>query len=119
MQRESGTLYDPPTVPGIFMHQARRLGDRVLKMSKQEGVWTPTTWRQAYDGLRSLAMGLVFCGVRKGDRVGIASRTRSEWSDADLAVLCAGGITVGIYPTASAAEMEHILAHSGCRLLFV
>ena len=119
MQRGFEPPYDPPTVPGIFMHQARRLGDRVLKVSKQDGVWTPTTWRQAYDGLRSLTMGLVSCGVRKGDRVGIVSRTRSEWSDADLAVLCAGGITVGIYPTASMAEMEHILGHSGCRLLFV
>ena len=101
------------------MHQARRLGDRVLKVSKQGGVWTSTTWRESYDGLRLTTLGLAACGVRKGDRVGIVSRTRSEWSDADLAVLCSGAITVGIYPTASAAEMEHILGQSGCRLLFV
>ncbi|MCX5819572.1 MAG: long-chain fatty acid--CoA ligase [Deltaproteobacteria bacterium] len=101
------------------MNQARRLGDRVLKVSKQGGVWTPTTWREAHDGLRRTTLGLAACGVRKGDRVGIVSRTRSEWSDADLAVLSLGAITVGIYPTASAAEMEHILGHSGCRLLFV
>jgi long-chain acyl-CoA synthetase len=117
--REYRSHYDPPTVPGMFMHQAGRLGDRVLKVSKQGGVWTPTTWREAYDGLRCATLGLVACGVRKGDRVGIVSRTRSEWSDADLAVLCLGAITVGIYPTASVAEMEHILGHSGCRLLFV
>jgi len=101
------------------MHQARRLGDRVLKVSKQGGVWTSTTWRESYDGLRLTTLGLAACGVRKGDRVGIVSRTRSEWSDADLAVLCLGAVTVGIYPTASAAEMEHILGQSGCRLLFV
>jgi long-chain acyl-CoA synthetase len=120
MQKEfRSQLYDPPTVPGMFMHQARRLGDRVLKVSKQGGVWTPTTWREAYDGLRCMTLGLAACGVRKGDRIGIVSRTRSEWSDADLAVLCLGAVTVGIYPTASAAEMEHIIGHSGCRLLFV
>jgi long-chain acyl-CoA synthetase len=119
MQSEFRSLYAPPTVPGMFMHQAQRLGNRVLKVSKQGGIWTPTTWREAYDGLRCMTLGLVCCGVRKGDRVGIVSRTRSEWSDADLAVLCSGGITVGIYPTASEAEMEHILGHSGCRLLFV
>jgi len=119
MQREFRSHYDPPTVPGMFMHQARRLGDRVLKVSKRDGVWTPTTWREAHDGLRCTTLGLVACGVRKGDRVGIVSRTRSEWSDADLAILCLGAVTVGIYPTASAAEMGHILGHSGCRLLFV
>lgn len=113
------TLYDPPTVPGMFMHQARRLGDRVLTVSKRDGAWTPTTWREAYEGLRSMTLGLLACGVRKGDRVGIVSRTRSEWSDADLAILCSGAITVGFYPTASIAEMEHILRHSNCRILFV
>ena len=101
------------------MHQAGRLGDRILKVSKKGGVWTPTTWREAYLGLRRSTLGLVACGIRKGDRVGIVSRTRSEWTDADLAVLCSGAITVGIYPTASAADREHILSHSGCRLLFI
>ncbi|MCE5263957.1 MAG: long-chain fatty acid--CoA ligase [Deltaproteobacteria bacterium] len=119
MQDKPQPLYDPPTVPGMFMHQAHRLGDRVLRVSKQDGVWKPTTWAEAYAGLRALTMGLVSCGIRKGNRVGIVSRTRYEWSDADFAVLCSGGITVGIYPTASVAEMEHILVHSGCRLLFV
>jgi long-chain acyl-CoA synthetase len=113
------SCYDPPTVPGMFMHQAARFGDRVLKVSKQGGVWAPTTWREAQEGLRRATLGLLACGVRKGDRVGIVSRTRSEWSDADLAILCAGGVTVGIYPTAGAGETEQILTHSGCGLIFV
>jgi len=116
---EGSTPYNPPTVPGMFMHQAARFGDRVLKVSKQDGVWKPTTWREAQEGLRRATLGLLACGVRKGDRIAIVSRTRSEWSDADLAILCAGGITVGIYPTAGAAETEHILAHGGCALAFV
>ncbi|MHB9096313.1 MAG: AMP-dependent synthetase/ligase [Syntrophales bacterium] len=117
--RATHELYDPPTVPGIFMHQAARFGDRVLKLSKQEGCWQETTWRQAHVNLRRTAMGLVAAGVRPGDRVGIVSRTRSEWSDTDLAALAAGAIVVGIYPTASAWEQEQIIRHSGCRLIFV
>lgn len=112
-------LYNPPTVPGMFMHQARRFGDRVLKTYKRNGVWVSRTWRESYDSLRPMTMALFALGFTKGDRVGIASRTRSEWSDSDLAILTAGGIVVGIYPTASVPEMEHILRHSGCRLLFV
>lgn len=64
-------------------------------------------------------MGLIANGIRPGDRVGITSRTRNEWSDADLAVLSAGAIVVGIYPTAGAGEQEQIIRHSGCRLIFV
>ena len=111
--------YAPPTVPGIFMHQAARFGDRVLTLHKQEGRWQETTWQEALADLRRTTMGLVAAGIRAGDRVGIVSRTRSEWSDADLAALAAGAVVVGIYPTASTGEQEHIIRHSGCRLIFV
>ena len=112
-------LYDPPTVPGMFMHQAGRFGDRVLKLSKHGGRWVPTTWREARENLRRATLGLIASGVHKGDRIGIVSRTRAEWSDADLAALAAGAVVVGIYPTASAWEQEHVIRHSGCRLIFV
>jgi long-chain acyl-CoA synthetase len=103
----------------MFMHQARRFGDRVLELSKHDSRWAPTTWREAQENLRRATMGLITSGVRKGDRVGIVSRTRAEWSDADLAALSAGAVVVGIYPTASAWEQEHVIRHSGCRLIFV
>ncbi len=111
--------YDPPTVPGMFMHQAGRFGDRVLKLSKHDGRWLPTTWSDARENLRRATMGLIAFGVRKGDRIGIVSQTRGEWSDADLAALAAGAVVVGIYPTASTWEQEHVIRHSGCRLIFV
>jgi long-chain acyl-CoA synthetase len=110
--------YDPPTVPGMFMHQAVHFGDHILKLSKVDGFWTPTTWRTACAGLRRATLGLLDWGIRKGDRVGIVSKTRSEWSDADMAALTAGAVVVGIYPTAGAWEMAHIIRHSGCRLIF-
>ncbi len=112
-------LYAPPTVPGMFMHQAGRFGNRVLKLTKQDGRWVPTTWREARENLRRISMGLLAFGIEKGDRVGIVSQTRAEWSDADLAILTVGAVTVGIYPTASAWEQRHVIGHSGCRLLFV
>lgn len=75
--------YDPPTVVGIFMQQARRFGDKTLSLAKKGGVWQSKTWRQALETLPSAVMGLVSLGLKKGDPVGIASRTRREWSEAD------------------------------------
>jgi len=106
-------------VTGIFMHQARRYGDRTLQLSKRDGRWTPKTWREAAAGLRAGVMGLVALGTAKGDPVGIMSRTRAEWSDADLSILSAGGVTIGLYPTASREEIAHIVGHSGLRICFV
>ncbi|MEI7673195.1 MAG: long-chain fatty acid--CoA ligase, partial [Deltaproteobacteria bacterium] len=70
-------------------------------------------------GLHAGVMGLLSLGLVKGDTVGIMSRTRAEWADADLAILSAGGITIGIYPTASLGEITHIIRHSGLKICFV
>ena len=116
---ETKPLYDPPTVTGIFTNQARRFGDRTLSLAKKEGVWESVTWRQAREKLSEGVMGLVDLGFKKGDTVGIASRTRKEWSDADLTILTAGGVTIGIYPSASLWEMTHVVSHSGIHICFV
>jgi len=110
--------YDPPTVAGIFMHQTRHLGDKVMSLAKKDGRWEPVTWRQAREALPKGVMGLYALGFLKGDTVGILSRTRREWSGADFAILMAGGITVGLYPSASLWEMTHVITHSGLKICF-
>lgn len=116
---ETKPLYDPPTVVGIFMHQARRFGDKEMSLAKSGGTWETKTWRHALELLPAGVMGLVDLGFKKGDTVGIASRTRREWSEADLTILTAGGVTVGLYPSASLWEMTHIVSHSGLQICFV
>jgi len=115
---ETISLYDPPTVTGIFMHQARRFGDRTLSLAKRAGVWESMTWRQTLEKLPAGVMGLVALGFHKGDTAGIASHTRREWSEADFAILAAGGVTVGLYPSASLWEMTHVISHSGLQICF-
>jgi Long-chain acyl-CoA synthetases (AMP-forming) len=116
---ETKPLYDPPTVTGIFMNQARRFGDRTLTLVKRAGKWEPVTWRESLEALPASVIGLIALGFKKGDAVGIASRTRKEWSDADIVILTAGGVTIGLYPSASLWEMVHIVAHSGLQICFV
>jgi long-chain acyl-CoA synthetase len=101
------------------MHQARRFGDRTLKLTKIAGKWEPVTWRESLEALPAGVMGLVALGFKKGDAVGIASRTREEWSEIDLVILTAGGVTIGLYPSASLWETTHIVAHSGLSICFV
>jgi long-chain acyl-CoA synthetase len=60
-----------------------------------------------------LAKGLVAAGVRPGDRVGLMSKTRFEWTLTDFAVWFAGAVTVPIYETSSAEQVAWILADSG------
>ena len=60
-----------------------------------------------------LAAGLVAAGVEPGDRVALMSKTRYEWTLADFAIWAAGGVTVPMYETSSAEQVEWILSDSG------
>ena len=61
---------------------------------------------QAADQIRSAALGLIAEGVAPGDRVAVLSATRYEWPILDFAILAAGAVTVPIYETSSAEQVQ-------------
>ncbi|HET6241386.1 MAG TPA: long-chain fatty acid--CoA ligase [Arthrobacter sp.] len=65
-----------------------------------------------------LAKGLMASGVAAGDRVGIMSRTRYEWSLVDFAIWFAGAISVPIYETSSPSQVAWNLGDSGAVAAF-
>ncbi|HEV2888765.1 MAG TPA: long-chain fatty acid--CoA ligase [Frankiaceae bacterium] len=81
--------------------------------------WSDVTSRDFADQVRALASGFVANGLQVGDRVGLMSRTRYEWALADFAIWTAGGVTVPIYETSSAEQVEWILSDSGATAVVV
>ena len=77
--------------------------------------WVDVTARTFLDEVRAVAKGLVASGILPGDRVGLMSRTRYEWTLFDYATWFAGAVTVPVYETSSADQLEWILADSGAR----
>lgn len=82
------------------------------------------TWRnvKAVDFLnevKSLAKGLISAGIKPGDAICIMSRTRYEWTMIDFAIWFAGAVSVPIYETSSASQMEWILSDSDAVALFI
>jgi long-chain acyl-CoA synthetase len=79
----------------------------------------PLSYRDWYEPVERLAACLRARGVLSGDRVLIFAETRIEWLQADIAVMAAGGITVPVFPTLPAAQVQEILADSGATAAFV
>jgi long-chain acyl-CoA synthetase len=77
------------------------------------------TYAQAGQIVKELSCGLMTHGFAKGDRGAIMSYTCPQWVWADYSILCAGGITVTIYPTLSEKELTFILRDSGTKVLYV
>ena len=98
----------------VFTRAAADPGDVALRR-RVAGVWQDVTAGQFQAEVCGLAKGLIAAGIEPGDRVGLLSRTRYEWTLADYAIWAAGAVTVPVYETSSAEQMEWILSDSGAR----
>jgi long-chain acyl-CoA synthetase len=86
---------------------------------KVDGRWRDVTSKEFADEVSALAAGLVASGVQVGDRIALMSGTSYEWMRCDFAIWAAGAVTVPIYETSSATQVDWIVADSGATAAFV
>ncbi len=113
----------PPQTAGnltdIIVTNAEEAPDKVVFSRRIEGEWRDVTCRQFLGEVQAVAKGLVAAGIQPGDRVGLMSRTRYEWTLVDFAIWFAGAITVPIYETSSAEQVQWILNDSAAVGVFL
>ncbi|WP_079078149.1 AMP-dependent synthetase/ligase [Streptomyces sp. CdTB01] len=86
---------------------------------KADGGWRAVTSREFADEVMALAAGLMAAGIAPGDRIALMSGSRYEWMLCDFAIWTAGAVSVPVYETSSAGQVEWILRDSGARAAFV
>ncbi len=104
---------DENLVDAVYENAERHASAVVYRRRGADGVWSDVTAAQFADEVTAVARGLIAAGVAAGDRVGLLSRTRYEWTLIDYAILAAGGVTVPIYETSSDEQIAWILSDSG------
>jgi long-chain acyl-CoA synthetase len=100
------------TPPAYVREWAQDHPDRVAMREKDFGIWQEITWSRYWESVLEAAHGLLALGVYEGDRVSIHSEDRPEWVILDMATVAVRAITVGLYPTNPAAEVEYLLSDS-------
>ncbi|MCF6522994.1 long-chain fatty acid--CoA ligase [Streptomyces sp. JJ36] len=109
-------LYEVPAdgnLTDLVRRNAAQHPDVAVVARKRDGRWEDLTAAAFLAEVRAAAKGLIAAGVRPGDRVGLMSRTRYEWTLFDFAIWSAGGITVPVYETSSPEQIAWILGDSG------
>ena len=91
----------------------------IMEVMSPQGTWSAITASDFLEEVHGVARGLIASGIEPGDRVGIMSRTRYEWSLLDWSIWAAGAVTVPLYETSSAEQVEWILQDAGVKLLIV
>ena len=84
-----------------------------------DGAWRDVTAREFLAEVTAVAKGLIASGIGPGDRIGLLSKTRYEWTLFDLAIFFAGAVTVPVYETSSAEQVRWIMSDSGACALVV
>ncbi len=114
------------TPPTLDLRAAGNLTDDVVSNARDHGAevifsrpgadgWEGVSAAAFHDEVRAVAKGLLAAGVEPGDRVALISKTRYEWTLLDYAIWFAGAVTVPVYETSSAEQVEWILRDSGAR----
>ncbi|MGW2600971.1 AMP-dependent synthetase/ligase [Streptomyces klenkii] len=109
-------LYEVPAdgnLTDLIRRNAAQRPDVAVIGRKIDGRWEDVTAAGFLAEVRTAAKGLIASGVRPGDRVGLMSRTRYEWTLLDFAIWSAGGVTVPVYETSSPEQIQWILSDSG------
>src|SRR5688500_19049781 len=95
----------------LWQHE-RENPDRAALSYRAGGQFVDVTSKQFAEKVRAIAAGLIELGVQKGDRIAVMSPTRIEWTYLDYAIWSAGAVTVPMYETSSAEQVEWIMSGS-------
>jgi long-chain acyl-CoA synthetase len=106
------------TIARSFLKSVETRGDRPAIREKKFGIWQPTSWREWLQISKDIAFGLHASGFRAGDVASIIANAVPEWVYADMGILCAGGVSSGIYPTDSSSQVEYLINDSSTKVIF-
>ena len=109
---------DATLIDAVLQH-AEQVPDEAIFTRRVDARWVAVTAKEFATEARALAAGLVSSGVGAGDRVGLMSKTRYEWTLCDYAIWMAGAVTVPIYETSSAEQIAWNLSDSGAVAVIV
>jgi long-chain acyl-CoA synthetase len=107
------------TVPALFRARCQANGAAVAHREKDFGIWQSYSWTDYLDHARLIGLGLRALGLQRGDVVSILSEDNKEWMYIDMATLCMGAVSSGVYTTDSASQLAYLVNDSGTRFLIV
>lgn len=116
---ETDIVVPGDTMPAIFWNAAKKRDPNTWLRQKKFGIWQTWTWNQAAQIVKDIANGLIALGFNPHEAASVLSNTKAEWVFVDLAILSAGGVSNGIYPTDSSEQVQYLCEDSTTTFLFV
>src|SRR4030095_878423 len=81
--------------------------------------WVGISWDVFAEETTDFATALLSLGLTQNASVCILMGNVPQWPVVDIGTITAGGVGVGLYPTSSAEQCEHIINHSDAEFVIV
>lgn len=94
-------------VAWMFKAAVARYGDNPATRVLVGDHWQIDSYAQLDERVTQIAAALIDQGIERGDRVGIYSRNRPEWTQVELACQYIGAVPVPMYATNSVPQVVH------------
>lgn len=85
----------------------------------ENGTWKAISSEDYTKKVTNLASYLIAKGLKKGERVGILALPSPYWTIIDLAIICAGGISVPLFANISEENFIHEIEEPEIKIIFV
>jgi len=105
--------------PELLINNKNNYPDEPAISNKIDGKWVTDTWLDYYNLVLSISKSLIACGINADDKGSIYSYNRKKWFGCYSALQLVNGVSVGVYHTSSANEVEWVVGNSDSKIVFV
>lgn len=102
-----------------FYHWEKTRPEAIYLQQPQDRRYLSYSWAETGRQARQMVTALRGLGLPPQARIGIYSKNCAHWIIADLAIKMGGWVSVPFYPNLTATQLQEVLTHSGCQVLFV
>ncbi len=102
----------------MFFQSARTYANETAVRVQIDGQRQSHSYREMGNTIRQIARALLSLGVQPGDRIGIFSQNRPEWTWVDFAILSIRAISVPIYATNTKHQAAYIIDDVEMAIIF-
>jgi long-chain acyl-CoA synthetase len=105
------TTSDTTSLTELLRQNALRFGTKKAALRvKSRGIWQETSWAEYYEQVQLFSLGLVACGLGKGDTVAVIGNNGPTSLYTILATEAAGGIPAVLHHDATSAEVKTFIS---------
>ena len=118
---DSIEITDDSTLDGVFRMRVRRTPHTVayVQYDPAQTSWREFTWQQTANEVARWQTALQTLNLRPGERVALMAGNCWEWVVFDQAATGLGLVTVPLYTSDRADNIDWVLTNAGCRVLLI